>query len=303
MTTTQRKARSDKGVKRGPRKPKTAPTQSEQPAAPPPAEPVASPVSVAPVVEPQVAPAVDPPIELVDSHSRFRLVEGKTYGVGFAFCKRDGHKFTCVGPISTCKDYLNEVVFTENTKTQSSAYGYQAQYTGCFEDKVAHLVICVMGSKNATYDYSKGMYVCKDPANPEIKHANFDREFEYLRDNYKLLEGLMNQAEDFLKVGSHTKIQPIPGTTRYIVTLPIWWTQYTYLISLYALLIRIGVESMYKSGNIVDVLTKCRTEDSLYAATAKQKMDKMAAGNIYKQVFDLTRPNSHHCMGIQWAPI
>jgi len=291
-----RKVRSDKGVKRGTKEtPASKQTETQEPAMNP------TPPTVEQTVEPKVEPTITNGPTLVDKGNRFALSEGVTSGVGFAFCKRDGNVFSTVGPISTCKDYLNEVVYTENTKTPSSAYGYKATYTGCFESDCAHLVIGILGQKNYKMNYLAGGVYEYVSAGPDHKHPTYDKELDYLKESFKCIELLLNSAEEMLNVAGRTKIQKVANVdNRYIVTMPIFWTKYTYLISLFALIIRIGVTSSYKGGLITDVLTKCRTSDAIYAASAKLKMHKMAKGVFHIQTW--TDPSSYyHYKGISWA--
>lgn len=77
--------------------------------------------------------------KLINDHDYRYLNEGRVNGETFAFCKKiDDDTFETVMPLSTCKDYLNDVVQVENYKLDDfgPVYKFTHEYQNLFKDGV-----------------------------------------------------------------------------------------------------------------------------------------------------------------------
>lgn len=160
-------------------------------------------------------------MKLIDKQSRSKLGEGRDHGMGFGFCKLlSSGDFTTVTPISPCKDYLNEVVYTESTGIASSAHGLKYSKTGCLDRDKGYIAFKIMPfMDNSEYREQK-------------EHC------ENLNKNYLNIQKFLNIFEEKLGIKDRTEILKLDDT--YILVIPKEWTTGTYKISLYTLLTRVG---------------------------------------------------------------
>ena len=244
-----RKTRSDKGIKR---------------------------MKVIPIATVEPEQTVPKVVTLIENPYRNKLQEGRSYGIGFAFCKRDGCKFTGVGPISPCKDYLNDQIYSERTGKPFRAYGYDSKKTDCFEVDYGFIAMGI-----CPYKYGE-------------RYTDKYKETKYLEDNYKVIGNMMAQMDNDMTLANQTQIHKCDINGRYIVSVPAFWCEFPYRISLYTLIIRIAIESEYGVGKVEDMLEKCTTGDSTYAYGARKKLLAMFAGT--RPVFDFNSFN--HSYGI-----
>src|SRR5687768_15710647 len=92
-------------------------------------------------------------LTLVDKQDRSVLCEGRNYGIGFAFCKRTGDVLETVQPVSPCKDYLNDVVYSEHSGQPFSAWGLRTSKKNIFyADEGAYVLfqVCKKGARGPT---------------------------------------------------------------------------------------------------------------------------------------------------------
>ncbi len=216
-------------------------------------------------------------LTLVDKQNRGKLSEGRNYGIGFAFAKREGDVLSLVGPISPCKDYLNDQVYSEATGKPFYAHGYNASKTGCFEGGFGYLVMGIM------------------PYNRGSNYSGQDGETAWMAANLPALESFVNAWEVLFKVEGRTEFVELEAN-RYVATIPLFWTEGTYLISLLTLLIRIAVEMKYKAGDVVAFIKDCGTGDSSHVSSIMPKIQVMLGGKIPKQTF--TETSGWHDRGI-----
>ena len=188
-------------------------------------------------------------ITITPKEGRDDLTEGRTYGMAFAFVKKmkTKNKYKMVQPLSPCKDYLAEPVFTENTGIWSRAYGLEyKKKLNIFSKKFAYLVIKILKTTNNTYPSS--IY-------------NYEDDCELLDKNYKIIEANINDMEKHLELSNLTEIVPCvimdkghnnndrDNDDAYLMKVPIEWCQNISSISLYTLLIR----SLMRSDKKVDI--------------------------------------------------
>lgn len=164
-------------------------------------------------------------------------MEGRTYQMGFAFCSPPKKTVAyTVQALTACKDYLNDIVFTESTKQKMSAYGLSTTFKGIFEGtNKAYLAISILPYRNGA-DYGS---------------LNKDR--QRLKDNYKTLEGFMNYFCNALNTDPCT-IEASKTEDVFLVTFDQNWAKYTYSISLFTLLLRIG--QFYTEGDPMEFIKK-----------------------------------------------
>lgn len=163
--------------------------------------------------------------KIIDNQDRNVLCEGRSYQMGFAFVKQvSKNVFETVHPISPCKDYLNDIVWTEATGKEIQVHGlkYQKQSLWKAEDEVAYLVIKICDR------FGGGGY------------ANLEADKERLLKNYKKLQALMRHFEKLLKIKNKTVITKTTTKGLFLVRLDSTWRESTYMISLYSLLLRVG---------------------------------------------------------------
>lgn len=204
-------------------------------------------------------PLAQPSFTLIDKQNRGPLSEGRTYQLGFAFCKRSGTELHTVHPLSPCKDYLNDVVYAETTGKSISAYGLSAKKQGIFEDGVGYLVIKILPFKNGDY--------------PEMQ-----KDIENLRATYPNIERLLNHYETLLGLETKTTVEPLSENT-YLLQVPLFWCSQLWLISLYSLLVRVA--QWYKGGESPEDFLRNKnnfTQDSYLVQNAEGKLQRLLQG-------------------------
>lgn len=223
-------------------------------------------------------------MKIIDKQDREVLSEGRNYGMGFAFLKElKTNEFETICPISPCKDYLNDVVYGEALNVPVSACGLNYKPVGgVFEEPFSNLVIKIT-------NYQK--------KNTFSKYANFETDTKQLKTNYKNIEKLLNYIETRIGI-DHTEITP-SNDDMYHLKVPRYWTESTYLTSLYALLVRMG---QYYDGKKepVEFLNNYPTnniESSLWNS-AKLKLIMIMNGYKIKQTFDKKTGGAIHGSGI-----
>jgi hypothetical protein len=215
----------------------------------------------------------------VNKQNRTKLEEGRNYGMGFALCKRDGKTITAAYPISPCRDYLNDEVYSERTGKPFKTYGLSSFKQDLFQDGTAYLAFAIcekMESKQSFW-----------------KHKTYAKECELIKD-YKRLQKFINWFEDKFKLTQKTEIFQIEDN-QYVAKSPDFWTEGTYLISLYSLLLRVGIH--YIDGDPMEFLENYQVDGDAYnVKPALPKIKKMIEGSIPKQNLMIAR--NPHLLGI-----
>lgn len=207
-------------------------------------------------------------IELDPTRSNLR--EGRTSGIGFALLKKQGDDFfKGVQPISPCKDYLNDVVWSERTGKNITVYGLSASKKDIFDDH-AHIAVAVCKCGSYT-------------------HAAFEEEQRLLHENLGRVEKLINSIESMLKIASFTKLEKVQDNLVY-AKVPLQWTESTWAISLWAFMFRNfiyateddPIEALKKTKDASDIMAVERVIKGINKFIAnglpKQDMSKMSAG-------------------------
>lgn len=153
--------------------------------------------------------------------NRDHLIEGRNSGMGFAFLSRSKNTYTGIMSVSCCKDYLNDVVIAENEKNNyPSIYGFVYQHQNLFKSRRRYLFINIQG--------------CRE----NCMTSNLAEMLNKLFINHKQLESIINEVENKLDVKSKTKIYKT-NANGLLVNFSSYWTQTTYHISFYSLMLRI----------------------------------------------------------------
>jgi hypothetical protein len=226
---------------------------------------------------------------IIDKQDRGVLSEGRSKGMGFAFAKVvDGTYGTdCVAletiqPVSPCKDYLNDVVWSEATEKTFYAWGLHTNPLGIFKHGVGFMV----------------MRICGSGARTPAKYASMDKDIAAFDNNLGEIERSINVIEKGLGLGedNRTKFNRAEGC--FVALIPLFWCEATYRISLWSLLTR---ALLHKSDakDPIKYLEKLGGEDSMLlngddAGIPKLKL--MLAGNIPSQ--DLSKLSQPHNEGI-----
>lgn len=162
-------------------------------------------------------------VNIVDKMDRNVLGEGRSMQMGFAFCKKISEdSYETVHPISPCKDYLSDVVWTEHTGKHISCCGLTYNKRDIYDGKTAYMAIKICKSKyGSTY-------------------PDYEKDRENLSKNYKNIQTILNWVEDQLKIEQKTEILQTSKDDIFFLKFDYFWSQYPYLTSLYALLVRIA---------------------------------------------------------------
>lgn len=216
-------------------------------------------------------------MKLINDQKRELLNEGKNYGMGFAFCTVQDDIVSTIMPITACKDFLNDQVWSDKTGKPYKIYGLQTRPSGLFDGSTTHMVIDIL------------------PYNHGGPYYNMDIDIRRLNDSYHKLQAFMNNIESLLKLEHLTAIVPLEEN-KHLVTFSSFWCDATYLISLYTLLLRVGL--YYEDGDALSYLEKYNKciNDKIYIKEALPKLKIMINGHIPKQ--DFSELSAPHGVGI-----
>lgn len=227
-------------------------------------------------------------MKIIDKQNRAVLGEGRTAGVGFAFLKRLKPKeYETVMPLSPCKDYLNDAVYGEHLNVSVGACGLKYTPQQIFNTKKRYLAIKVL-KNNRSDGYS-------------LPNRTFEGDKKKLAENYKNIEGLLNWIEERLEI-SKTKIYAANDDMFTVVFDP-YWTETTYGISLYTLILRMAIDydGSVPPHEFLNSYNQAH-EISLWNQ-ARQRLFFMLKGIKLEQKFDPKTGGGIHSHGILfWQP-
>lgn len=173
-------------------------------------------------------------ILITEVGKRASLVEGRDRGLGFAFALPDTkNTFKTIMAYSACKDYLNDVVFVENTKKSLPlVYGFHHQYGNIWgRNKFVYLAVKIINKKGA---------------NPKVSYTQWDHYAEFKKifeGNFTNLISAINKMEEYYNLNSlRSSIEGVytnkNNEQELIIKMPKVWASKTYLISTYTLFLR-----------------------------------------------------------------
>jgi hypothetical protein len=218
---------------------------------------------------------------IIDNQKRSILSEGRNYGLGFAFLNRlDENTFETVQPISPCKDYLNDVVYSEATGKPFAAWGLKTKKQGIFDGEHAYMVIsiCKLGRSLSSY-------------------LGYDEEMELMANNGENMAEFMHKIEAKLGIGK-TKFHQLADNLK-LLEMDKQWVAGTYLISLYSLMLRVALS--YKGGGVMTHIKEIDSPDRMMLNGIKEKLLILfeRKGNLPKQ--NMTNLEDVHNHGIVGA--
>ena len=119
-----------------------------------------------------------------------------------------------------------------------------------------------------------------------------------LNKNYSNIQILLRKFENLFKIKGRTRIYKCADGETFLLYVPKQWVQYTYLTSLYSLLVRIGQFYDGKT-NVLEFVKNFNTfmPDQYLAKTAFEKMQKILELKSFP-VQDLSTIQCPHNLGI-----
>jgi hypothetical protein len=211
---------------------------------------------------------------------RKNLMEGKKSGLGFAFAKhnKENDTYETIMPISTCKDYLNDVVVSERLgEGIGQIYGFDYKPIKLFNDDHNFLVCKDIGVKD----------------NSSLKVDN--------------INSLINKIEDMLGIENKSKAFA-SNDDQILIYVSNQWCKEGYLISMFSLLARIGVRYNPDKDPIEFLQTKnvYDNESWMTGKNIPMLIDKIKEHGFFKQHHpNLGLPKipsrSYHNHGADWV--
>jgi hypothetical protein len=164
-------------------------------------------------------------ITIEEVGNRDTLFEGRSFGMGFAFVKKVGpNEYKAVQPLSACKDYLNDIVFTEHTKKSVRCFGLTTTFNDLLSDPYGYMVIKILpygNKKNTPYDcYSRTM----------------DGDIKLLNKTYKNIQKFVNLTNT-----NHKIVITKADNNKFLVKFNKEWMQNNYCISMLSFLLRVAL--------------------------------------------------------------
>ncbi len=215
---------------------------------------------------------------------RSSLSEGRSRGVGHAFLRKTGpYSYEGIMPITACKDFLNDVVYTESTGKDWQAHGLFTKKTGVFEKQ--------------EFAYLETKVLKRYQGSPNDKR--FNDECKAIKENAVNIEVLIVMMERGLKLsGPHSYIQMVDPKedNHYVLALNINWVKSTFMISLVTLVARCGIWWDGKGGwrKFLDSYDH-ESGDEMSLKNAMRKYDWMVKNGVPVQNMDRISP---HDLGI-----
>jgi hypothetical protein len=229
-------------------------------------------------------------MNLINNQNRGILSEGRICGMGFSFLKEvSENTLETLLPFSSCKDFLNDFVYKEITDKNIYCYGLSVtQKHNLLENEYFYLGMKILGTK-----YKSG---------PD-SYPDYTKDFELLKNNRNQLLSFINQFEQrygFTKYSEFLECENDPNCV--IIVAPIEWMHDTYCISLYTLLLRVGLYYNYE--NINDYLISFMNSNSSDSYMLKNIYEKLKSLNylsffkISTKLKDITNNYTIHNRGI-----
>jgi hypothetical protein len=214
-----------------------------------------------------------------DNCDRGVLSEGRNYGMGFAFLKKTGdNKFQTIMPITACKDYLNDVVYTEHTQREVSAYGLKTSFNNLLKESHGYMVIKMLPRSDGG-DYS-------------VKNRNLAVDTKQLKDNYKNIQKFINLIAPEYKI-----VIRKADDDMFFIKLNKKWMSNNYAISLLTFLLRV---SLYWDGveDPLEFIKKIKNDksdiESSIAVKCAALMERFRTDGSLKCVMDYDMINDQY---------
>ncbi len=219
---------------------------------------------------------------LIDKQNRSVLGEGRSVGLGYGFCHREGDTFTTAMPITACKDYLNDQVYSEVTGKLARNHGFSSVRQDIFKDGWGYQAMSVLpqlGSKSA-------------PSETHVK---------LLEGNYLKMQDCLNWFEQSCKSEQFTVIEKV-GDNMFVVLTPIMWCGGTAMISLNGFMLRVSMYGFDKKDpekSFKASAKKCEGCD-YYMGNIWPKMERIMKDGPPKQDMTHCSPHNLGINGYYW---
>lgn len=186
-------------------------------------------------------------MKIINKHKRESYSEGRNFGIGYAILNKiSDDTFEALNAFTACKDYLNDLVYIENTKKDlPKVYGFKYKLTNYFDDKdFFYLGVNTLNYNNPKKEIWKGLDECNKIL---LKNSN------------NLLKFINKLEEEFNIFDSRTKL--IYKTNNFLILkVPIYWFTNGPLISLYTLFIRCIFHLKYdEKKSFLEIMSKVKT--------------------------------------------
>ena len=197
-------------------------------------------------------------IIIVDNCPRDPLGEGRSVGMAFAALKETNiNHYETISPFSPCKDYLNDVLYTEHTGVTMGACGLKTlPKQGILDNSCLYLGIKFLnrkGDNNKEYEMSLSY---SNEANSKITRA---RHIEFYTKNLDFCNRILTEANLELGLRFTSELVPTKEEGEFLLILPIQYAHSTYLISLITGLVRsLVLKRLVNVDDNVDFLTFLR---------------------------------------------
>lgn len=179
-----------------------------------------------------------------ETQNRKKLSEGRSFGIGFAILKKlTTTKFETLHAFSACKDYLNDLVFVENTNFElNSIHGFKHKKTNVFKNKRYFY----LGVNVLNYNHSGKWNRYKECSNELFNNTN------NLIKSINNFENILNLFKSRTKIiGVHNIDSDFNNETKaLILQCPLFWVKYPILISLFTLFIRLYFNNSNLNGKL-----------------------------------------------------
>lgn len=224
-------------------------------------------------------------MQLIDNQDRKKYAEGRNYGFSSAFCiQKEKDVFETLMPITACKDFLNDFIYTELTNKSISVHGsFFNKPTGILQNDYVTLACKIL-------DYHNGNLYTKKK-----------QEEELLMNNVHNFERIMHEIETLLGVTNLTKFDVLNEEKTLLIHSSNKWFRTTFYTSLHGFLIRNAFMAT-DTDTISDFVKKEYVGDYYNFEKIKAKMNKLFNDN---NLFNLTQnfdnfksPNIIHNYGI-----
>lgn len=216
-----------------------------------------------------------PKFTFLNEHDRGRLSEGRNYGLGTAFCKRNDSQLVATHAITACKDFENDVIYSEVTGRNFSVYGLHTKKQNLFSDGYGYLVFSILKQNRSTDEY-----------------IGYKEDRAALNGNYKNIQKFINYFDEQFGANK-TIIKKLKNNLFLAVLDAKFWCRYSYLISFYILMLRLGLK--YKEGNPINYLDNNKCGDDYYTWNSiREKTKRMLNKEFPNQdLFNLSNPHRY----------
>lgn len=163
--------------------------------------------------------------KVVDTFNRKSLGEGRNFGLGFSILDKTDIEYKALCAFTACKDYLNDLIYVEGTGLAlGSIYGFTHKYTG----KLKGQDYFYTGFRPVHYNHGSN-------------YADFDKLGKLLKANQVNIVKFLNKLEKEFGLDKLTEVEDHIDDVLILKT-PSFWSKFSFMYSLYGLMIRCFVD-------------------------------------------------------------